>query len=164
MGQRSPCRGYWTSAHKEKRARPPANTLWLASCKYVACQATSNHNPVTPACSLARHLNPTGYHYLWLWLTNDHLYQPSKNLILTTRQPKWRNWQTRRIQNPVRFTPGVGSTPTFGISSADLMLGRMNVVLQFDLSMAPFRAPPALPGLSLLPLVRLLFWKSPRPA
>ena len=31
--------------------------------------------------------------------------------------PEWRNWQTRRIQNPVRFTPGVGSTPTFGISS-----------------------------------------------
>ena len=34
----------------------------------------------------------------------------------TRRTPKWRNWQTRRIQNPVRFTPGVGSTPTFGIS------------------------------------------------
>jgi hypothetical protein len=25
-------------------------------------------------------------------------------------------WQTRRIQNPVRFTPGVGSSPTFGIA------------------------------------------------
>ncbi len=34
--------------------------------------------------------------------------------------PEWRNWQTRRIQNPVRFTPGVGSTPTFGISSVGI--------------------------------------------
>lgn len=25
-------------------------------------------------------------------------------------------WQTRRIQNPFWFTPGVGSSPTFGIS------------------------------------------------
>src|SRR5439155_557522 len=28
--------------------------------------------------------------------------------------PKWRNWQTRRTQNPVRRKPRVGSTPTFG--------------------------------------------------
>ncbi len=26
----------------------------------------------------------------------------------------WRNWQTRGIQNPVGFTPGEGSTPSFG--------------------------------------------------
>jgi hypothetical protein len=29
-------------------------------------------------------------------------------------EPKWRNWQTRGIQNPVGFTPGEGSTPSFG--------------------------------------------------
>ena len=29
-------------------------------------------------------------------------------------RPEWRNWQTRWIQNPVRFTPRVGSSPTFG--------------------------------------------------
>ena len=29
--------------------------------------------------------------------------------------PKWRNWQTRRTQNPVGLTPRVGSTPTFGM-------------------------------------------------
>src|SRR5262245_10416168 len=28
--------------------------------------------------------------------------------------PKWRNWQTRGTQNPVRLKPRVGSTPTFG--------------------------------------------------
>jgi hypothetical protein len=28
--------------------------------------------------------------------------------------PEWRNWQTRGTQNPVRFTPGVGSIPTSG--------------------------------------------------
>jgi hypothetical protein len=28
--------------------------------------------------------------------------------------PGWRNWQTRRIQNPVRFTPRAGSTPAPG--------------------------------------------------
>ena len=39
-------------------------------------------------------------------------------IISMLRLPKWRNWQTRRIQNPVRFTPGVGSIPTFGISNS----------------------------------------------
>jgi hypothetical protein len=29
-------------------------------------------------------------------------------------RPKWRNWQTRWIQNPVRFTPREGSSPSFG--------------------------------------------------
>ncbi len=29
-------------------------------------------------------------------------------------KPKWRNWQTRRIQNPVGLTPGEGSIPSFG--------------------------------------------------
>src|SRR6266566_4395878 len=29
-------------------------------------------------------------------------------------EPKWRNWQTQRTQNPSRFTSRVGSTPTFG--------------------------------------------------
>ena len=28
--------------------------------------------------------------------------------------PKWRNWQTRWTQNPVRLTPGEGSSPSFG--------------------------------------------------
>ena len=28
--------------------------------------------------------------------------------------PKWRNWQTRRTQNPVPFTRGGGSIPPFG--------------------------------------------------
>ncbi len=31
---------------------------------------------------------------------------------------KWRNWQTRWTQNPVRLTPGVGSTPTFSTESS----------------------------------------------
>lgn len=35
----------------------------------------------------------------------------------TTSWPEWRNWQTRRIQNPVRVKPRVGSSPTFGIGS-----------------------------------------------
>lgn len=30
-------------------------------------------------------------------------------------EPKWRNRQTRRSQKPLRFTPRVGSSPTFGI-------------------------------------------------
>ncbi len=34
-----------------------------------------------------------------------------------TTLPKWRNWQTRRTQNPVAFTGRVGSSPTFGIES-----------------------------------------------
>lgn len=29
--------------------------------------------------------------------------------------PKWRNWKTRRTQNPLRVTPREGSTPSFGI-------------------------------------------------
>jgi protein-S-isoprenylcysteine O-methyltransferase Ste14 len=29
-------------------------------------------------------------------------------------KPKWRNWQTRGIQNPVRITPGEGPIPSFG--------------------------------------------------
>ncbi len=28
--------------------------------------------------------------------------------------PKWRNWQTRWTQNPVRLTPRAGSSPAFG--------------------------------------------------
>ena len=31
-----------------------------------------------------------------------------------SQKPKWRNWQTRWTQNPVRFTPCGGSTPPFG--------------------------------------------------
>ena len=40
--------------------------------------------------------------------------------------PKWRNWQTRRTQNPVPFTGRVGSIPTFGtkpFSFGDCPLG-----------------------------------------
>ena len=32
--------------------------------------------------------------------------------------PKWRNWQTRRTQNPVSLTGRVGSNPTFGTKIA----------------------------------------------
>jgi hypothetical protein len=39
------------------------------------------------------------------------LNQDRANLAVA---PKWRNWQTRRTQNPVGLTPRVGSTPTFG--------------------------------------------------
>jgi hypothetical protein len=35
-------------------------------------------------------------------------------LRLQAATPKWRNWQTRRTQNPVGFTARVGSIPTFG--------------------------------------------------
>jgi phosphofructokinase-like protein len=41
-----------------------------------------------------------------------------KHEVTTTiieARPKWRNWQTRRTQNPVGLTPRVGSTPTFGM-------------------------------------------------
>ncbi len=34
----------------------------------------------------------------------------------TRSVPKWRNWQTRRTQNPVPFTRGAGSIPAFGTS------------------------------------------------
>ncbi len=34
-------------------------------------------------------------------------------------EPKWRNWQTRRTQNPVRLTPGEGSSPSFGTTSME---------------------------------------------
>ena len=34
--------------------------------------------------------------------------------------PEWRNWQTRGTQNPVGFTPRVGSIP----SSGTIRLGR----------------------------------------
>ncbi len=37
----------------------------------------------------------------------------SKQSIIVTG-PEWRNWQTRRTQNPVGFTPRVGSTPSSG--------------------------------------------------
>jgi hypothetical protein len=40
---------------------------------------------------------------------------PVPRKLLVIDQPKWRNRQTRRTQNPVRITPGVGSSPTFGI-------------------------------------------------
>ena len=32
--------------------------------------------------------------------------------------PEWRNWQTRRIQNPVELKLLVGSIPTSGIHGA----------------------------------------------
>jgi hypothetical protein len=35
--------------------------------------------------------------------------------ILFVFEPKWRNWQTRRTQNPVGREARVGSIPTFGI-------------------------------------------------
>ena len=41
--------------------------------------------------------------------------------------PEWRNWQTRRTQNPVGLTPRVGSTPTSGTGS---QRGIQNVALQ----------------------------------
>ena len=34
--------------------------------------------------------------------------------IYNWARPEWRNWQTRRTQNPVGFTPRVGSTPSSG--------------------------------------------------
>jgi TfoX/Sxy family transcriptional regulator of competence genes len=36
--------------------------------------------------------------------------------------PKWRNWQTRRTQNPVGREARVGSTPTFGTMAYDEQL------------------------------------------
>ena len=48
---------------------------------------------------------------------------PSLQVLAATERgyssfaPKWRNWQTRRTQNPVGLTPRVGSTPTFGMIS-----------------------------------------------
>ncbi len=37
-----------------------------------------------------------------------------RKYLATNGKPEWRNWQTRWTQNPVRFTPRVGSTPTSG--------------------------------------------------
>jgi hypothetical protein len=45
----------------------------------------------------------------------------------------WRNWQTRGIQNPVGFTPGEGSTPSFGIVSLG---GFVNTFALFESSIA----------------------------
>ncbi len=42
--------------------------------------------------------------------------------ILGGSMLKWRNWQTRWTQNPVRLTPGVGSSPTFSTILALLLL------------------------------------------
>jgi hypothetical protein len=38
-------------------------------------------------------------------------------------------WQTHWIQNPARFTPRVGSTPTFGTVTGELQECRRNVLL-----------------------------------
>ena len=43
--------------------------------------------------------------------SSAHIYTSSMSLAT---KPEWRNWQTRRIQDPVRFTPRVGSSPTSG--------------------------------------------------
>ena len=44
-------------------------------------------------------------------------------------QPKWRNWQTRGIQNPVALKGRVGSIPTFGTSiTKDLPLSNLFLV------------------------------------
>ena len=37
-------------------------------------------------------------------------------ILYKGRTPKWRNWQTRGTQNPVRGDSGVGSIPTFGMT------------------------------------------------
>ncbi len=34
---------------------------------------------------------------------------------LVLKEPKWRNWETRRTQNPLGIIPHEGSTPSFGI-------------------------------------------------
>ena len=46
--------------------------------------------------------------YHWFRILDFEVTKNSENKLL-----KWRNWQTRWTQNPVRLTPGVGSTPTF---------------------------------------------------
>ena len=43
-------------------------------------------------------------------------------------EPKWRNWQTQRTQNPP-FSDGlVGSTPTFGTPNTDSLDHRQDSV------------------------------------
>jgi hypothetical protein len=44
------------------------------------------------------------------------------------RSLKWRNWQTRWTQNPVRLTPGVGSTPTFSTMTKILTRGHTTLL------------------------------------
>ncbi len=46
--------------------------------------------------------------YHWFCILHFKINEYFLNKLL-----KWRNWQTRWTQNPVRLTPGVGSTPTF---------------------------------------------------
>jgi hypothetical protein len=36
-------------------------------------------------------------------------------LVDLARKPTWRNWQTRRTQNPLSLKGRVGSTPSVGI-------------------------------------------------
>jgi hypothetical protein len=71
-----------------------------------------------PTISSAGHLNPSanaGCITLLLFFPVDIpppiLNNPPSAMV---RSPKWRNWQTRRIQNPVGLTPGEGSIPSFG--------------------------------------------------
>ncbi len=46
--------------------------------------------------------------------------QPGRDVRLA---PEWRNWQTRGTQNPVGFTPRVGSIPSSGTIRLGLDLG-----------------------------------------
>src|SRR5213078_4433159 len=44
------------------------------------------------------------------------LAEPANGRDTLGVKPKWRNWQTRRTQNPVGREARVGSIPTFGMS------------------------------------------------
>src|SRR5947208_10017981 len=68
---------------------------------------------------------------------SDHRRRLGKSAVLPSRRavlgswratlvfaPKWRNWQTRRTQNPVGREARVGSTPTFGICEGRRAHGR----------------------------------------
>src|SRR5262245_64706275 len=49
-------------------------------------------------------------------------------------RPEWRNWQTRRTQNPLSFTGRVGSIPSSGTTDAAVVMagtigGAVSVVL-----------------------------------
>ena len=49
-------------------------------------------------------------------------------------RPEWRNWQTRRTQNPLSFTGRVGSIPSSGTTDAEVVMagtigGAVGVVL-----------------------------------
>src|SRR5438046_2674009 len=109
--------GMMISAHPELNV--PLTPLRLLSCAYTCafaqhCQQwPSAHYPSSVASTGLRRTRqgpePRSRKYRGIpWANASH------NRRYSGQAPKWRNWQTRRTQNPVPREGRVGSTPTFG--------------------------------------------------